>query len=324
MPGPLRDGVASIHATDATVSRSEAVMGTIVTVQVPGHAAAETDSSACEAAIERALHWFRVVEQACSRFAPDSELRSLASRPGEPVVVSPLLFEAVQFSLAVAAETGGAFDPTVGHRLERGGFNREYRTGRPAPASSAVADDVSWRDVRMDASCRTITLDRPLLLDLGAVAKGLAVDLAARELSALKGFGIDAGGDLYLGGLNAAGVRWSVGIRHPLREDVFLDRLSVSDCAVCTSGNYEKQREHQTAARHLFNARTGDAPDDLLSVTVIAPTTMLADAMATAAFVLGAGEGLKLLELHGLAGLLFTATGARLATKNWNADGETH
>lgn len=296
-------------------------MGTIVTVDIPPHATDAAGAGTCDAAIERALNWFRVVEQICSRFDPESELRALSRRVGETVAVSSLLFEALQFALAVADETDGAFDPTVGLRMERLGFNVEHRTGCAVSTPEGVPTNASWRDVHIDSSNNTVTLAKPLVLDLGAVAKGLAVDLAARELRAIGDFGIDAGGDLYLGGRKAADADWSAGIRHPLRDDVLLESLRVSNRAVCTSGNYEKQHERGTGARHLVDARTGATPHDLLSVTVVATSAMLADTMATAAMVLGADRGRQLLETHDLPGLLFTSTSDRLTTKEWSGDG---
>src|SRR6185436_3666886 len=94
---------------------------------------------------------------------------------------------------------------------------------------------VNYRDIHLDPGARTVTLNRPLVLDLGAVAKGLAVDLAAQELQPLADFMIDAGGDLYLGGLNPRGEPWSVGIRHPRSGDEILHTLRASNQAVCTS-----------------------------------------------------------------------------------------
>ena len=70
---------------------------------------------------------------------------------------------------------------------------------------------MSYRDVLLDPEQRTITLRRPLLLDLGAVAKGLAVDAAGRELEPFRDFAIDAGGDLFLGGSNPQGTPGRLG-----------------------------------------------------------------------------------------------------------------
>ena len=142
----------------------------------------------------------------------------LTTHIGVAVPASAILFEAVQFALEVAEESGGAFDPTVGHRMEARQFNRDHRTGQIVNTAIAPAEDVSYRDVRLDPERKTITLLRPLMLDLGAVVKGLAVDAAARELQPFRDFAIDAGGDLYLGGCNATGAPWSVGIRHPRRD----------------------------------------------------------------------------------------------------------
>jgi thiamine biosynthesis lipoprotein len=232
-----------------------------------------------------------------------------------PVPVSPILFEATRVALAVADDTGGAFDPTIGRTMQGRGFDRAHRTGT---AIDAAADTVGtgYRDVHLDERARTIALARPLTIDLGAVAKGLAIDLAARELRAQWGFvdfAIDAGGDLYLAGHRIDGAPWSVGIRHPRQPDALLDRVTVSDAAVCTSGDYER-RSPRDGSTHVLDARTRTPRADIASATVIAPTAIIADALATAAFALGADDGLALLERHELAGLLLTSDLQRFPT----------
>jgi len=207
----------------------------------------------------------------------------------------------------VAEESGGAFDPTVGKRMAARGFNREHRI------DAAIADAVSYRDVRIDRERRTITLLRPLTLDSGAVAKGLAVDAAARELEESKDFAIDAGGDLYLGGSNERGEPWSVGIRHPRLNDGLIAILRVSNQAVCTSGDYER-RTPDGAEHHIVDPRTGASPGSVISATVVAPGAMLADALATAAFVLGPKEGVEFLNRVGVDGLIVTSDFERYET----------
>lgn len=275
-------------------------MGTLVTIQVV--------PSGGDEAIDRAFAWFHEIEGRCTRFDESSELMRLSARIGEPVPVSPILFEAVRFAIAIAEDTGGAFDPTVGHRLEALGVNCEHRTGRIVQGPSIPDADVDYRDVHADPGRRTITLRRPLTLDLGAVAKGLAVDVAARELRPFTDFAIDAGGDLYLGGRNPDGGPWSVGIRHPRVDKQLIDGLRVSDKAVCTSGDYER-------GRHILDLRTGAPAASVASVTVVAPTAMLADAVATAVFVLGADEGINLLERLGVDGLIVTPDLERRETR---------
>lgn len=273
--------------------RTEAVMGTLVTIHV---VRAGTEASH---AVDRALGWFREIEERCTRFSPHSELMQLTAQAGVPVPASPILFEAVRFALMVAEESGGAFDPTVGHRMEARGFNREHRTGEIVPSAIVAEDDVSYRDVELDPDRGTVLLRRPLILDLGAVAKGLAVDTAARELEPFRDFAIDAGGDLYLGGSNPEGAPWTVGIRHPRHDQELIDSLRVSNQAVCTSGDYERRA-------HILDPRTRAPSDTVASATVVAPGAMLADALATAAFVLGPEEGIQLLTRMGVEGLIVT------------------
>jgi thiamine biosynthesis lipoprotein len=229
------------------------------------------------------------------------------------VPADTLLFQALQFALAVAAASGGAFDPTVGLTMEALGFNRHDRTGRVVRRPAGHAGPASFRDVDLDAVARTVTVHRPLVLDLGAVAKGLAIDLAARELRAFDGFAIDAGGDLFLGGRNPDGEPWAVGVRDPAHPDVLLEIVRVSDRAVCTSGDYER-RTMDDAGHHIVDPRTAQPADAVASATVIAHTAIVADAMATAAFVLGPVEGLRFLEDHGVEGLLVSSGGVRGAT----------
>jgi thiamine biosynthesis lipoprotein len=280
--------------------RTEVAMGTLVTIRVL------PSGTEVEPALDRAFAWFREIEDRTTRFNPASELRQLTAQTGIAVPVSAVLYEAVHFALMVAEASGGAFDPTVGRRMEARGFNREYRTGKIAD-SGALNDDVSYRDVELDPGQRSIMLHRPLTLDLGAVAKGLAVDMAARELEPLRDFAIDAGGDLYLGGRNERGAPWCIGIRHPRKESGLIASVYASDQAVCTSGDYERKTAAEPAGeQHILDPRTGASPRGVVSATVVASGAMLADALATAALVLGPDHGIELLDRQGVDGLLVT------------------
>lgn len=302
----------------ATLVHSVAVMGTVVSFEVVGHDADEAQRAARQQAVDRAVDWFTYIEAACSRFDPTSELRRLVAGVGAPTVVSELLFEAVQFALAVADATDGAFDPTVGRCMEARGFDREHRTGAlvATPHSDAHA---SWRDVELDDAARTITLRRPLVLDLGAVAKGLAIDMAVRELVPFTDFAINAGGDLWLGGHNARGDAWTIGIRHPRDPARTVETVTVSNGAVCTSGDYERRSPSDTTQHHIVDPRAGASPAALASVTVTAPSAMVADALGTAAFVLGPEQGIALLERHGVDGVCFTPALERFATAGFRS-----
>ncbi|MEI9971226.1 MAG: FAD:protein FMN transferase [Ignavibacteriota bacterium] len=121
-------------------------------------------------------------------------------------------------------------------------------------------------------------------------------------------FAIDAGGDLYLGGSNPHSEPWPVGIRHPLVPDTLIDTLRVSNRAVCTSGLYER-------GDHILDARTGTPARSSASATVVADSAMLADALATAAFILGPADGIELLQRTGVHGLIVTPDLQRYTTR---------
>jgi len=293
------------------------LMGTVVTIQVVGNGETDDEHRARVEAVERAIGWFRSVEVCCSRFDPESELRQLSRQTGHAVRVSEMLFEAVRFAVAVAADTDGAFDPTVGVQMERRGFNRNYRTGEMAASGLDGGRPASYRDVVLDDAERTIALARPLVLDLGAVAKGLAIDNARLELGAFPNCAIDAGGDMFLAGRNRAGQPWAVGIRHPRKPDDVIETVHVSDTAVCTSGDYERRAADGTS--HILDPAAESPAAEAASATVIAPTAMVADALATAAFVLGPVRGIAMLERHGVEGLIVTPALERSQTSGFAA-----
>lgn len=265
--------------------------------------------------MDRAFAWFSSVESVCSRFDRSSEVMRLSATVGTRVRVSALLFEAVRFAVAVARVSDGAFDPSIGGLMEARGFDRNYRTGlrivTPLPASHST----TYRDIEVDGADRTITLHRPLVIDLGAVAKGLAIDLAAKELAAVPNYAIDAGGDVYVSGHNANGEPWRVGIQHPREPAAMWCVLQRSHGAMCTSGDYA--RPGARGEHHLVDPRSGESPRELVSATVVAPTAMLADALSAAAFVLGAKRGLRLLESQGVDGITVTRKLGSAATRGF-------
>jgi thiamine biosynthesis lipoprotein len=284
----------------AAFERTTTAMGTLVTVRIAGEDAGDRPVRA-----QRTLDWFSRVEECCSRFDPSSEIRQLVNHVGHPFAASEILFEATRFAIAVARASDGAFDPTVGTTMEARGFDVAWRSGERTPSRLPVDDTVSWRDVELDEDEHTITLHRPLVLDLGSVAKGLAIDLAAAELTDIGNFAIDAGGDLFLAGRNMHHAPWAVGVRHPRDLDTHVARLRISNAAVCTSGDYERPSPLGDG-HHIMDPRVGISASRVASVTVIAPRALVADALATAAFVLGPDRGIAFLERQRVDGIIIS------------------
>lgn len=285
-------------------TRSVLKVGTLVHLKV----VTEAPEADAQAAMSRALDAFDRVERACSRFDETSELRRLSATTGIAVPVSDLLFEVLRFAWTVADMTDGLFDPTMGRVLKRRGFDRHYLTGDVVADESDEPGAVTFRDIELDETARTVLLHRPLTLDLGAVAKGFAIDLAAHELASFGGCVIDAGGDVYVGGLNELGEPWHIGIRHPVQRDETIASIQTSNAAVCTSGSYERVSPHDPNAHHLIDPHSGQSPRQLWSSTVMAPFAMMADAFSTVTFLLGSKAGIDMLNEIELNGLLVDAS----------------
>lgn len=296
------------------VGWTEVWMDTLVTIQL---AVPVADAPDWAGPVARAFQWFAAVETVCSRFDPASEVSRLAHQAGRPVPVSPLLFESLRLSIAVAEMTGGAFDPAVGHRMEFAGYDRNYRTGRRQRSGIPAGARPTYRDIALDAAEQTVTLHQPMLLDLGGIAKGLAVDLAAIELDGTPGALVDAGGDIYAYGANGRSRGWRIGLADPHCRGRLLAAVDIADGAVATSGTYTR------GAHHLDPRAPGAARVERpLAVTVVAPTATLADALSTAAAVLGVAAGRAMLDdIDDVEGLFVTAAGGVVTTDGfpWQA-----
>jgi Membrane-associated lipoprotein involved in thiamine biosynthesis len=292
--------------------KSQIFMDTMVSIKiVTSRAKLEMEES-----MTRAFAAFHHVESVCSRFNNQSEISRLSTQVGVAVPVSPTLFEAVRFAWEVADFTEGAFDPSMGDTLTMYGFNRDYLTGYKSVATTCSANTpISYLDIELNSEEQTILLRKPLTLDLGAIAKGLAVDLAVKDLSHFEGFFIDAGGDIFTGGMNEYDEPWRVGIRHPNKNEEIISSLQLTNMAVCTSGSYERISLTRKDTHHLINPHSKISPTDILSCTVVAPLTMLADAFSTATYILGTKKGIRQLELAELDGLLITPTLEMFMTK---------
>lgn len=281
-------------------------MDTLVSIQIVSSSMSRQRSGEL---IDSAMAAFYDVERICSRFDPESELMQLARHAGEPIPVSPVLFEAIRFACTMAEMTSGKFDPTVGRQQELFGFNRHYLSGTIIDTAYA-STDVSYRDITLDESLRTVMLQKPLVIDLGAVAKGLAIDMAARilrDVPAVEGFIVNAGGDVYVAGVNERSEPWRIGIRHPQNRDEVICTVRLTDTALCTSGSYERKSPLSEGTHHLLLPGLGESQNEVISCSVIAPYAMMADALSTAAFVLGPIEGMTFMTSSNVDGLMMNA-----------------
>lgn len=299
------DGARS-GRTGSLETAAFAAMGTYLTVTSPKGSGPAAVRTAVEAVVD--------VERRMSAFLPDSELTRLnAARAGDAVVLSQPLASVLEEAARAHRLTQGAFDPTVPPLLSAWGFCRGAPTCRPGPSAvrAALAHTGMGR-VTVDGQTARYNQEG-MTVDLGGIAKGYGVDRAAAALSAagVRGL-VNSGGDIRAAGARPGGEPWRVGVRDPVRRDRTFATISLTaGGAIATSGTYEQYVELEgKRIPHVLDPRSGQPVDEMVSATVIAPTAMEADALATACVVLGRAEALALLEpLPGVEGLLVARRG---------------
>ena len=247
---------------------------------------------------------FEDIGRQMSPWRDDSVLSRFNAGPAGWRAVDDEVAEVTRAALALARDSGGAFDPTVGPLVARWGFGPIHRGGAP-----------DWRGLAAEAGRIAKTHD-DLTVDLCGIAKGRALDRAA-DIAAAAGLGgllLDLGGELRAIGQHPSGRSWRVAVQHPESggEPPAVLRLA-SGQAVATSG-----RRNQSCAlgaqhyAHIIDPAAQTPADDALwSVTVLASDAMTADGWATALFAAGATGGPALARERGIAALFLVRGGAK-------------
>ncbi|MCW1883141.1 FAD:protein FMN transferase [Luteolibacter flavescens] len=242
---------------------------------------------------------FALVIQQMSHWDPASELcRYNRGAPGSWHGISPEFFTVLSRAVDVARASGGLLDPTLGEIVDLHGHGPSgpghHHPGRVPEARGRAG----WERLRFDPMGRAWQ-PGGLRLDLSSIAKGYAVDLAAERLASLgvEHFLIEIGGELRGHGCKPDGEPWWVSLSRPSgSEDLPETVIALCGLSIATSGDAYR--------RHLIDPRTADAADGrLAAVTVLAPSCMDADAWATAFFIAGAEEGMRLAERERLPAL---------------------
>ena len=176
-----------------------------------------------------------------SNYRDDSEL-ALINRDAarQPVRISDPMMSVLQAAQKVSAQSGGGFDVTIGPLVRLWGFHDKKPHQPTAEEFAAVRRLIDYRNLVLDAAAHTARFTRPgVELDLGGIAKGFAVEIAANVLRrhGLSGF-IDAGGNQYLLGTPPGKAMWTVGVKDPDRPDRLLGEITTPETSVSTSADY--------------------------------------------------------------------------------------
>jgi thiamine biosynthesis lipoprotein len=293
-------------------------MGTRVAVTVL-HASRDR----ADEAIGRAFQEMDRLIGLLNRYDPSSAVGVL-NAAGHLAGAPPELTHVVGRSLDYHRLTCGAFDVTVrplvdlfrDRALVGGPSGDEVREALALVGAGAL--QLERRAVRFRRAGMGVTLD--------GIAKGYIVDRMGAELErrGVKRYLVEAGGDIRSRGTKEGNRPWTVAVEDPEKGGAFPDVIHLQDGAVATSGSYEICYDRDGLLHHIVNGRTGSSPHEAVSVSVVAPSALAADALATGVFVMGPQAGLSFIEsLSRCECLIIDRRGAQLRSRGWKSAAPT-
>lgn len=273
----------------------------------------EVDRQKAEVISQAVFDEFDRIEQQMSRYVESSELSKINRLAfNEEVVVSPSLFSVLDSAMNISKLCEGAFDIT----FSSVGYLYDFRK-KLQPTHNEIQQNLSlfyYQNVLLDSEKKSIRFSKKgVLLDLGGIAKGYAVDqgVAILQKHGINSAHLSAGGDMRLLG-DKQGSPWIIGIKNPRDESKQSIVLPLSDTAVSTSGDYERffMDEKGERVHHILSPKTGKPVKGMMSVTILANDAITSDGLSTAVFVLGVKEGLALInKLKGIDAILIDEFG---------------
>ncbi|MBI2560552.1 MAG: FAD:protein FMN transferase [Planctomycetes bacterium] len=323
--GSTQEIVAENHAGEVyepslqQFKETRMLMGTLVSVTV-----FERSGDTSKEVIDLAFNRIAEIENLMSNYKEDSELSMVNQKASaEFVPLTQDTFTVIKKAIEFSRLSRGAFDITCGPLCNL--WRDAGKSGR-LPANEElekILSTVGYKKINLDTEKQALSFQSAsgggVELDVGGIAKGYAVDEA---IKVLKGHGIesalvDAGGDLYALGTKPGGEPWHIGIQDPYHPDdteTFLGKLKINDCAVATSGDYQRFMViNGKKYSHIVNPLTGLPVENVPSVTVIANDATTADALATALSVMGAKEGIELAKsIPGVEALIVSLSNNQL------------
>ena len=308
-----RWGTTALPMIQSAVTRPSRALGSDVSMTVLGASTAQA-----EAALDAAFAELETVEQVMSLYRQDSRLCRLnrdrvLDRP------HPYLVEVLLAAGEMSRQSDGAFDITVLPLWEL--FSSSSRRGE-LPTDERVSTarpSVDWRAIEVTRDC--IRLRTPVrAVTLNGIAQGFAAD---RAVAVLRQHGIGHAlvnsGEVSCLGRKPTGEDWTVGVQHPRVVDAYVPLAMLDGRSLATSGDYETKFTSDFSKNHIFDPRSGQSPTELASVSIAAPTAMQAEALSTAAMVLGPARTLALIEsLPNVDALLVLKNGRALRTPGFS------
>ena len=281
-----------------------------------------TDSIKGNQFLELAISEVKRVENLISDWIPTSQISTVNKNAGiAPIKVDNEVFELVERAVRISKLTSGAFDISYASMDRIWKFDGSMKEMPTAEAIKNSVAKVGYQNIILNKNESSIFLkNEGMKLGLGGIGQGYIADkikALLQENGCSSGL-VNVSGDINTWGKQPNGMPWTVGIINPMNKNKVFATFPLDDSAVETSGSYEKYVTFNGKRySHIIDPRTGYPASGIISVSVFAKQTELADALATGIFVLGIEVGLDLVnQLNGIGCIIVDDKGAIHVSKN--------
>ena len=268
--------------------RTRILMGTVVEIKVRN----ENEEKSIKA-IEEAFKEIKRIDDLFSTYNPDSPISKINNTRDTLITVDPEIYELMVICDSIRQLTAGAFDVSLNNLLTTWGFDGDDPKVPEKVEIKTALIKSGWGNISLMRNNK-FNLSSNVGLNFGAITKGYAVERAIKILkrNSITNALVNAGGEI-----KTIDNDWIIGIQHPRIPNQIIEKIKPNKFSVATSGDYEKYFEIEGKRyHHILNPETGYPADSLISVTILHKDCTMADALATAVFVLGPVKGLNFVE----------------------------
>lgn len=265
--------------------------------------------------IDMAIAESKRIENLISDWIPTTQISEINKNAGiKPIKVDTEVFELVERAIKISQITKGAFDISYASMDKIWKFDGSMTTMPTEEAIKKSVEKIGYKNIILNAKERTIFLKlEGMKLGLGGIGQGYIADKIKNSLylkGCISGI-VNVSGDINAWGKQPDGKPWTIGIVNPMNKNKIFATFPIIDSAVETSGSYEKfVIFNGIKYTHIIDPRTGYPAKGIVSVSVFAKQTEIADAMATGIFVLGVDVGLDLVnQIKGIECIIVDDTG---------------
>ncbi|UCH64383.1 MAG: FAD:protein FMN transferase [Ignavibacterium sp.] len=270
------------------IKRTRDLMGSAIEIQVR-----DKDKSLAESAIEEAFNEMERIENLFANYNDSSMIQKINQSKDTLISVNNEIYALMALCDSLWQMSDGAFDVSLNKLIKLWGSESDSPAVPKNEELEVALRKSGWDNISLINGNKFLRYSE-VELNFGAILKGYGIDRAIDVIrkQGIKNVSVNAGGEI-----KSFGIDWVIGIKDPRDSEQVIEKVLLGKMSIATSGDYENYFELDGKRyNHILNPFTGFPADSVMSVSVLHPSSAIADALATAVFVLGPTKGLELIE----------------------------